>query len=220
MMPAVLAAFPAFTDKLEGHCDCMYVDVKGLVTTARGNLIDLSSDPAALYPWAPAMTLPWQLNGAPATQAQVRAEWLTVKGRQDLAGKPYPSRRAITTLRLTNDAIDALTNERLEANDVYLSHRFPGWPSFPADAQLAIHSLAWACGPAFNFPKLVAAVNDADWAAAADEIAMSGTATNPGIIPRNRVNRLLLLTAARGLQPFDELHYLDEPDTDPEPAGS
>lgn len=202
MLPAVEIAFPAITDSLEGHCDCMYVDVKGLVTTGRGNLLE---------PATAAFELPWTVgtNGPAATQAQITTEWLLVKSRQDLAGKPYPDRRAITTLRLSNDAIDALTNLRLRGNDAILSHRFVGWDSKPADAQFAIHLLAWACGPYFVFPKLVAAVEAEDYATAADEIAISGEATNPGIVPRNKLTRRLMQSAARGLQPFDQLHYLD-----------
>jgi GH24 family phage-related lysozyme (muramidase) len=231
MHPSVLAAFPTFSDKLEGHCDCMYLDVRGLVTTGRGNLID---------PMGGALLLPWTVgDGGPvATQEQITDEWLLVKSRTDLAGTSYPTRRAITTLRLSNEAIDALTDARLKENEAILAPHFPAWDSVPADAQLARHSVAWACGAASPWPKLDAAIRAGDYETAAAEVGMSqdwrrgeGTVhavdspgagwvpTNPGILPRNAVNRRLLLTAAKGLQPFDRLHYLDAPaNIDPDPG--
>lgn len=215
MNALVLAVFAQFTDALEGHCDCMYLDVKGLVTTGRGNLID---------PIIHAQALPWTLDGAPATALQIASEWWMVKHHQELAHASYPDRRAITSLRLSNTAIDALTNARLEENDRILASRFDTWAEMPPDAILAVHSLAWACGPMFAFPKLEAALRAGDYyrpiseddptpiaGCAAAEVIMGGVSTNPGLAPRNHLNQRLLTLAQRG-EPV--LHY---PEGAPDP---
>jgi GH24 family phage-related lysozyme (muramidase) len=66
MKTAVAAIFPTFTERFEGHCTFLYCDVKGLVTTGRGNLVD---------PMSLALPLPWQIDGSPATEAQVVDAW-------------------------------------------------------------------------------------------------------------------------------------------------
>ena len=219
---AVVAVFPLFTDKLEGHCDCMYLDRRGLVTTGRGNLID---------PWSANVTdLPWTLDGARATSMQVATEWHEVKARQDLVTASYPTRRAITRLRLSEEAIDALTVERLTENANIIAGRIRGWDGLPPDVQLAVMSIVWACGAEVQFPHMFAAIEAGDYATAAAESEMAhlewtfanGTQAlatseaaarakagipssvalekqvdvNPGLTPRNAINKSLLLSAA------------------------
>ena len=78
---------------------------------------------------------------------------------------------------------------------VALARRFPDLPTWPASAQLAVLSLAWACGPGFRFPKTEAAIRTQDWATAAEEGVINSVG-NPGVIPRNKANRQLFLAAA------------------------
>lgn len=169
----------------------MYLDVKGLVTTAIGNLIDTPDD---------ALSLPWVTEtGKPATKDQIKAEWSYVKSRQDLKMRGGMAYKKITALRLTDAGIQEVVSRTLDRMDNHLSGRFPQYPNWPADAQLATLSMAWACGPAFRFPLLEKALKASDFALAAAHCKMSEVG-NPGVAPRNVKNRELYLSAA-GLLP-------------------
>jgi hypothetical protein len=197
MRPAVAAAFTGFTAQFEGIVPEMYTDVLGLVTTGIGNLID---------PVAAALYLPWtrRSDGGLASAAEVAAEWGAVK-----TGKLawYP-RRAPRPLFLTSAAVSALVARRLNANEVFLAKRWPNWAQWPADAQLAAHSCAWAAGPAWHAPAFDTAVGQlhfytcagAQGDAGADpscrgEAWLNDTG-NPGLRPRNLANKALFTNAA------------------------
>lgn len=181
------AAFVDFTAPLEGVVPWMYLDVKGLVTTGIGNLVD---------PMSMALGLPWRrANGTPATVDEIAAEWQRVKGDPHAAKLGHKYAQRITTLRLSDAGVHELVMGKLDANDALLRKRFPGWELWPADAQLATHSMAWACGPAFRFPRLEDSLRALDFRTAAVECRMDETG-NPGLRPRNVANRLLYLNAA------------------------
>lgn len=187
MKQSVRDAFVWFTSPLEGVVHFMYLDVKGLVTTAIGILID---------PSAVALTLPWfRPDGIPASQAEIAKEWIYVKSRQDLKLQGGMAYGRITKLRLTDNGIKNTVNRKLDSMDSTLNNRFPNYDEWPADAQLATLSVAWACGPMFNFPKLAAALRECDFATAAIECKISEVG-NPGIKPRNKANKLLYQNAA------------------------
>lgn len=196
MRASVRAAFVPFTAPIEGVVPFLYLDVRGLVTTAIGCLVD---------PVAYAMVLPFKrLDGSAATREEIAEEWHKVKFRQDLAHKGGMAYRGITSLRLTQAAIDELVGKKLDQIDDHLSRRFVDYASWPADAQLALLSQAWAIGPAFNWPMLVAALRARDFIMAANEAHISEHG-NPGVAPRNRANRVLWRNAAyvlgEGLDP-------------------
>ena len=156
MKPPVRAIYPTFTDKYEGCLSWMYLDIKGLVTTGRGNLID---------PVSTALGLPWKQTsggnfGADATQDQITAEWARVKGLQVMAKGGGYAFSKVTTLRLHPDDVDALTFGKADEMWAKLLVRFPTLDSWPCDAQLGVLSMAWAMGPAFDFPHFVLAAND------------------------------------------------------------
>lgn len=187
MKPSVRAAFVPFTIPMEGSIAWMYLDVKGLVTTAIGNLID---------PIAYALPLPFMKpDGTAATQAEITSEWLRVKARKDMAMRGGVAFKAITTLRLTPDGIELVVGRKLTQVDAHLRARFAGYDAWPADAQLGVLSMAWACGPAFRFPVFEAAVRSLDFAYAATECRMDETG-NPGLRPRNIATRTLFRNAA------------------------
>jgi hypothetical protein len=206
--PVVHAAFVPFTIPLEGalpgHIGItwMYPDVKNLVSTGLGNLID----PVAL-----AIGLPWvRLDGTPATREDIVAEWMRIKnlppdskGRTaaqlgHLYAKPH------TRLRLTPVGIEQLVQRKLSENEHVIRTTFPEWEDWPADAQLATHSMAWACGAGiFNpkagrahWPKLTAALHARDFRTAAEECFMPEERTIGGLRPRNIANRVLYMNAA------------------------
>jgi hypothetical protein len=171
----------------------MYLDIKGLVTTGMGNLID---------PIGAALELPWKRpDGSLASQNEVRAAWNLVKSRVDLAPKYGTAFAGLTNLRLDKDGIEQLIARKLRQNEDYLRRRFAGYDRWPADAQLGLHSMAWAMGPGFHFPAFDAAVNreppDFDAAARASHMNAAG---NAGLVPRNTANFALFTNAARVLE--------------------
>jgi GH24 family phage-related lysozyme (muramidase) len=203
-----------FTAAFEGVVPWMYQDVKGLVTVAIGNLID---------PMQYAMPLPFvdRVTGTPADRDTIMREWMRVKSDASLARLGHRAAERVTNLRLTPEGIDMLVGRKLEQNDSHLRGRFPDFESWPACAQLATHSMAWACGPGFRFDRLVLALRMQDFAAAALECHMN-EAGNPGLAPRNRANKILYRNAERvrafKLDP-DTLEWEQELDVSGVPTG-
>ena len=194
MKPAVLDFFVDFTAPLEGTVFSLYADVKNLITVGIGNLVDASP---AISPWLPAVGLPFvHPDGTPATTIEITSAWLSVKGDPKSATHGWRYAAAIpgNEIRMTAEGVADLVRGRLKANDAYLLGRYPDWESYPADAQLAIHSLAWACGPAYRFPALDAALKAREFDECAVHIRMN-TAGNPGLVPRNAHNRTLMMNA-------------------------
>lgn len=194
MQQAVVNAWCPFNRALEGWVSWMYLDVKGLVTTGMGNLID---------PIDTALALPWSDgNGQPASQDDIAAEWSRVKADTRLASAGAMAAGRPTQLRLADEDIEALVLAKLDSNVVILSrqHGFAEFENWPADAQLAALSMAWAMGPAFpeKYPHFSAATAAGDFKTAAAECEMDASA-NAGLVRRNDANReafLLAVTAA------------------------
>lgn len=215
MRASVRAAFVPFSAKFEGVVPWLYLDVKGLVTTAIGNLVD---------PVETALAVPFVHKGTdiPATEEAIRREWRRVKEDPNAARRGHRSLEAATSLRLTPAGIDLVVSRRLAINDQFLRGRFPEFESWPADAQLATHSMAWACGPMFRFVALEYALRKRDFATAALECRMNTTG-NPGLVPRNFANKTLYNNAARvvrgGLDP-DVLLYGTDASSDVAPAAA
>src|SRR5215469_10503422 len=203
MRQAVRDNFKSFNTKFEGYLDFMYGDVKNLVTTGMGNLID---------PIGQALSLPWvNADGSPASQQQITDAWNAVKARTDLNQKGGRAYKSVTSIRLTDDGINQLFMSRADSNEKYLKKTYPGFDNWPADAQLALHSMAWAMGPAFKFPTFKADVNadPPDFAKAAIDSHMNA-AGNPGLVPRNAANKKLFENAAAVLKynaDPDKLYY-------------
>jgi GH24 family phage-related lysozyme (muramidase) len=204
MRQSVRDYFNSFSTKFEGRLPFMYLDVKGLVTTGIGNLID---------PIGSAMVLPWvhKSDDSPASATEISQEWNDVKNHQEMAPKGGSYFGSMTQLKLTDEAIDSLILSKLDENERYLKNRFPQYDNWPADAQLGVLSMAWAMGPGFKFPRFETAINarPPDFDMAAVESHMNDTG-NPGLVPRNAANVLLFRNASsavtRGM-PFDTLYY-------------
>src|SRR3954454_7750714 len=199
MRDSVKKSFNSFTTKFEGRVPWMYLDIKGLVTVAVGNLID---------PVDAALGLPFvhKTTKAAATRDEVRAEWSMLKGREDLAKKGHKACEAITDLRMTEQGMDDLVLAKLTSNESVLKKSFSDWDAWPADAQLGVLSMAWALGPGFPAPwtKFTVAAHPQDWAAAAANCKINETG-NPGVKPRNEADVVLFTNAAavkaKGLDP-------------------
>jgi len=183
----------------------MYADVKGLITVGIGNLID---------PRSAAVGLPFvhKATGAPASSEAIGAEWDALKANcAELGRKGHRACEAITHLRLTEAAIDELVLAKVRANETVLRSSFPDFDSYPADAQLGLHSMAWALGPAFasGWPNFSAAVRAVDFEAAAANCRMNETG-NAGLAPRNDANQIMFRNAAAVVADRsdpDVLHY-------------
>ena len=188
MRDSVRDAFMNYTVPLEGSLSFLYCDVIGLVTTAVGVLAD---------PLPMALTLPFKVPAdgwRDASRDEIAADWHRVKDRQDLRHKGGMVYGQIARLRLTEDGVRDVTLRKLGNMEDRLRLRFDQWDEWPADAQLAVLSLAWACGPAFRFPKLAAYLRAQDWSSAATECDIR---PDHGTIKRrNAAQRLCLRNAA------------------------
>ena len=190
MKQQVLDHYHEYSEPLEGRVHSMYLDILGLVTTGVGNLID-TPEAAAQLPWKHA-------DGRVATRVEVGDAWRELKSRKDLAKMHWKFAAALNDLRLSDVDIDALVRSKLMANEAYIrGHYFPDWDNFPADAQLGCMSMAWAVGPGFpaKFGNFTNRVLAGDWhgAAACCTIREDG---NPGVVPRNKANRVCFENAA------------------------
>lgn len=219
MHDAVKAAWFEHSKRFEGRVPGMYCDIFGYITCAQGNLID---------PMATAERLPWVLaDGSPASIEQVREDWNTLHGNKAHYAKlHWKYALAATKCRLTEPAMDALVMAKLLENEAYLRKTFTKWDATPADAQLAILSMAWACGPGFtkkfpNFTRLALAGN---WTGTIAKDASGGYAAkireagNPGVVPRNAANRLCFANAAVVLQQGSDVTTLYWPNVVPPPV--
>ncbi len=218
MRDSVAASFETFSHDLEGRTAYLYLDSaepRGFVTIGVGNLCPLSF----------ALTLPfvWP-DGRAATRAEITAAWIKVDERQDLkkhGGGIFAGLQG-NEIRLPKLAIDAMVERKLVQTDQVLASMFPAWPSWPACAQLALISWAWAVGPHSRYPRMHECLHGRDFAMASTECDVNpkrGT-----IVTRNMRNRILLLNAARveayKLDPdmLEWTHLLGVADADTLPA--
>lgn len=191
MYPSVHSKWHLFSEPFEGRILHMYLDIKGLVTCGVGNLID------SVYE---AQKLPWknQRTQDLATPGEIADAWRRLKAAQGLSRKGTAHALALTGLVLTDADVDALVERKLQENDAYITEKwFSNFQSIPADAQLAIHSMAWAVGPGFNikFPNWTRAALAGKWWECA-EFGKIRDEDNPGVRPRNAANKLCFQNAA------------------------
>lgn len=199
MHPSVPERWRDFSEDIEGRLPFPYLCTAARVTTGVGNMIE---------PLAFAQTLPW-LNtetGRRATPDEVAAAYRAVEARKDLAPHGGGRFRNVTALRLTDADIDRLVWHKLGDVERALRGMFPAWDGWPADAQLALLSWAWAVGVHSPYPRMFAALRAGDFRAAAEECTINpqrGT-----IRLRNERNRMLLRNAARVVESGGVLEFV------------
>jgi GH24 family phage-related lysozyme (muramidase) len=214
MRQSVRDIWTEFNAPLEGRLHFMYLDIKGLVTTGMGNLIDATGPPPLRPPTdseraashEQARQLAWQASdGSSASPDQIDAEWDQIKARLDQARFGGGTFGQFATLFISDDEIDRLVFGKLDQMESVLKGRasFADFDNFPADAQLGLLSMSWGMGPMFNFPKFQGFVEAGDWNSAASECRFqpdTGTITT-----RNDRDQQLFRNAAavidQGLDP-------------------
>lgn len=181
---SVVEIFPAFTAPLEGKVLWPYQDILGLVTIGYGCLIEPEGLAAAVQGWL----------GSPSPGA-IAAEWNKVNALPKALH--FNRYKGACALLLDESGVDALLQARMQLFEGTLRFYFPDWDSFPADAQLALMAMAWACGAGFpkTFTNFAGFVRKRDWANAA-KCAKIREDGNPGVHPRNLQVQLCLANAA------------------------
>ncbi|MFD7986564.1 peptidoglycan-binding protein [Kitasatospora indigofera] len=200
MHDSVRNGFNAFSEPLESREHVMYLDVKSLVSTGVGNLLD-ADDPENFgsnpVPLPDIFTLDWQDRdtGVPADPAAIEEEYRKIKF-SGTANAPIGQKRALARLVVPDGSVDALITRKLDDFEASLRGRppFAGYDGWPAPGQLGLLSMAWAMGPMFRFPHFEAAAAGGDWLTMARECRMT-EAGNPGVIPRNVRDGLLFTLA-------------------------
>jgi len=163
---------------------------------------------------APALSLPWKMKGAgwkptadgittngDASRQNVIDAWTAVKQQNqfvpDFSQRGGGAYQNLTPLTLTMQDMRDLFNRTLNDFDSKLSVHFPGYESFPADAQFALLSMAWAMGPNFNFPQLKSALDKRDFQSAIPLSFFKGGGGTPDKpTGRNADNQIMFATAA------------------------
>jgi GH24 family phage-related lysozyme (muramidase) len=188
--PTVRSVFRAYTESLEGRKRNLYADVKGYPTVAAGCI---------MTPISLALDLDWRIGDRAATHAEIRDDWETINAIGE-TNRTADSQAPLTSIRLTDEAVDALLWKRLDANAEWLrKHLMPGFEDFSADAQLGILSIAWGTGCDFRNTKpprlaLIKACNDGDWIAAQSHGRLREEG-NQGVALRNRHQETLFSNA-------------------------
>ncbi len=215
----MLDAWLAFTGDIEGGdaAPVIYQDIRGMVTAPYGILCDSAAAVASL-PLDHA-------DGSPATYSERVAAFCAVKADPDAARLGWRHAAKLTTLRFSVARMHELALRKLASNERVLLARLPEcWADLGACAQMALHSLAWACGPNAHYPRLFEAVRSRDFTRAASEILINTRTPeglhNAGLVPRNRANEILMRNAQRvqdyHLDPdlLDWVHVLGVADAD------
>ncbi len=193
MHSSVMPKLKELLKEYEGKINHMYLDKKGLVTVGVGHKIDPIQD-------ALKMQFRTKGGGSIVSEAEIQAEWHTVKARKDLINTVGEFAK-ITRLELSDKGIEAMIERHARAIETYIKTNaaarkfYANFDNWPADAQLGFLGLAWGGVPLpqFGWHKFPAACKAEDWLTAAKE---SRIKTN---IPegRNRAHKLAFENAAK-----------------------
>jgi GH24 family phage-related lysozyme (muramidase) len=201
-----------FNEDLEGRVNFMYCDVKGLVSTGVGNLIDTtgkemtaptaaqrasSHEQARRFEWRHGLnTSADPGDGGIASAAEVDAAWDVVKAKMDIAKAGHKGYRGLTTLRITKEETDRFVFVKLDEMERTLKKQadFADFDNWPADAQIALLSMSWGMGPMSGFPTFRGFARAGDFEGAARECRFT---PNVGtIVTRNDRDQLCFRNAA------------------------
>ncbi len=185
-------SWQAWNEPFEGSVLTFYNDIKGLTTIGVGDLCNTIDE-------AQALEMVRTSDGAPATAAEITADWRRVHDNPTFAKLGWTAAAKGATVRLTPGGLTRLVLGKLDQMAGYLAHRFPEWEQWPWQAQQAALSMSWAAGPALHAPHWEMACRTQDWALAAKECHLEDS-QNPGLRPRNAANRALYEQAVADTQ--------------------
>lgn len=197
---------PSVFGKWEGNAlPYMYTDIKGNMTTGTGNLIE-----GGLY-----LTLPWKNpDGSPASQAQIQAAYDAVKA--GFPGVMSTGSQSLSNIRLDAEGLATIMLHTVASFAPNLIKSFPNFPTLPADAQLALYSIAWPWGSAFaETPTWInSGIKDAiakkDFVRAGQIMKAASQheeSINSGIIPRDNANLVMFANAQANKHSPSKLFY-------------
>jgi GH24 family phage-related lysozyme (muramidase) len=169
----------------EGIVPWMYLDTKGFVTVAVGELL---ATPAS------ALALAFVDSGnQPSTPAAIQTEYSRVSA---LPPGKYPAAfyRAPDSPTLPHPAVDALLLHRLTYFDGLLAQRFQSYSTFPEPAKLGLLDMIYNLGaPGLfkTYPMFLSCVQNQNWVGAASQCQRNGPSPQ-----RNDWTRQQFLAAA------------------------
>jgi GH24 family phage-related lysozyme (muramidase) len=152
----------------EGIVPWMYLDTKGFVTVAVGELL---ANPAS------AIALAFvDAHNQPCAPDAIQSEYARVSA---LPPGKYPAAfyRSPASPTLPHPAIDALLLRHLTFFDTQLGERFAGYPAFPDPAKLGLLDMIYNLGVTGLFkgyPTLMSYVQSQNWAGAATQCHRNG----------------------------------------------
>ena len=147
-------------EKFEGRVPWMYRCTGGEVTVGIGHAIHSAAD---------AQKLTWD-----TAADQAAAAFGIIAGAPK--GQVAKNYAPLTTCRMSNDAIDALTAADIDAFAAQLRANLPKFDTYPAPAQAALFDMAYnlGIGGLKKFPHMLAAVDAGDWETAAQQSHRNG----------------------------------------------
>lgn len=170
-------------ERYEGKVKHLYLDSKGYVTVGVGHLLSTVAD---------AQHLPFETSqGEAASESQIAEAFTTVSAQEGNRVASYYKK--YTTLMLSDEAIDALTDKHIDSFYGELKRIYSDFDAFPTSVKLALFDLIFNLGMTSlrkKWPKLNACIAANDWIAAADNCRRRGIADE-----RNDYVKSLLIDA-------------------------
>ncbi len=169
----------------EGSIAHMYLDTRGFVTVAVGQLLRTVDD-------AQELDFVHRDTGQPAGAPEVAQDYASVKHQEP--GRVASYYRQFTTLELPEPAIDALLDIRIEGFEKGLRSDFPRYDSYPDAAKLGLMDMVFNLGNAGvvnKFPTFTRAARSQEWVTCARECRRVGIGDH-----RNEMTRKLFEQAA------------------------
>lgn len=160
----------ALIKKGEGSIPYMYLDTRGFVTVAVGNLLRTVAD-------AQALAFVRRDTTEAASAEEIEADYNAVKDRPYGQGYPASSFKAYTSLDMPEAEIDALLDRRIAKFEAGLRDDFPAFDSYPETARLGLVDMVFNLGNhglVTKFPTFTAAARNRNWAACAEECRRRG----------------------------------------------
>lgn len=156
-------------ERYEGKVEHMYLDSRGFVTVGIGHLLSTEND---------AQKLPFKkVSGEQATVEEIQAEFTALT--QQTANHVASYYKKFTSLSLSNEAMDALTDKHIDSFYKELTVVYDGFDDFPSTVKLALFDLIFNLGMTGlrkKWPKLNACIASRDWLSAAENCRRKGIA--------------------------------------------